>query len=81
MQISSIIRQRAEHKYHNSCLYSFEVISLQTLVNSSYIFLTPLEMQVQDFIYFKRLCTLLTLSFYPFAVPKADFLYKKASLQ
>ena len=37
-------------------------------------------MQVQQFMYFTRLCTLL-VSLYPFAVPKPDFLYKTASLQ
>ena len=60
IQILGIIRQRADHKDHDSCLYSFEVIPFQTLANSSYIFLTPLEMQVQHFMLFTHLCTLLT---------------------
>ena len=64
IQILRIIRRRAEHKNHNSCLYSFEVILLYTFVNSSYIFLTPLEIQVQHFMYFTCLCTLLNFWVY-----------------
>ena len=80
MQILSIIRRHAKHKNHNSCMYSFEVIPFQTLLNSSYIYLTPLEMQVQHFMYLHVYVPYLLLSLYPFAVPKPDFLYKTASL-
>ena len=38
-------------------------------------------MQVEQFMYFTRLRTLLTFCLYHFAVPKPDFLYKTASLQ
>ena len=34
-----------------TCLYSFEVIPLLMLLNSSYIYFTPLEPQVQHFMY------------------------------
>ena len=40
------------------------VIPLETFVNSSYIFLMALEMQVQHFMYFTCLCTLLTFWVY-----------------
>ena len=73
IQIVSIMRRHAEHNNHNSCLYSLEVIPLLTLVNSSYVFLTPLEMQAQYFMYF----TLLTfLVFTPFLYQNLTFYTK-----
>ena len=50
IQILRIIRRRAEHKNHNPGMYSFEVIPLWTFINSGYIFLMPLEMQVQHYV-------------------------------
>ena len=63
----------------------FKISGSAPAFNSSYIYLTPLEMQVQHLKWFHVFYTFMYLSYflslYQFAVPKPDFLYKTASLQ
>ena len=49
-------------KWHR--LGVFVPLRALALVNSSYVFLTPLEMEVQHFMYFTRFCTLLSFWVY-----------------